>query len=275
MTTKARRPRVIGQVELLRDLDRPTGRVLLVEGVEQSYVDDVDDQHLEFEYMQHMALALDVIRPGVPVRCVHLGGGAMTMPRWINATRPGSRHLVVDLSSEVIDVARAIGLPRDCDIVEDDAVTVLPTLETAAADVVIWDLYDGPRAITAALTLEAITDMRRALASPGLLLLNISDATPFEVVRPVLAALRECFDDTALLAEPATLRGRRSGNCVLVGAAGLFLPGAALARAGAAAWVRARLLADAELEAFIGAAVPATTASPLPMPDERKGRAFL
>jgi hypothetical protein len=43
-------------VELLRDLDRPTGWVLLVDGVEQSYVDVVDPTHLEFEYMQHMAI---------------------------------------------------------------------------------------------------------------------------------------------------------------------------------------------------------------------------
>jgi hypothetical protein len=276
MTTKVKRPRVIGQVELLRDLDRPTGRVLLVEGVEQSYVDDVDDEHLEFEYMQHMALALDVVLPQrTALRCVHLGGGAMTMPRWVNATRPGSQHVVVEMSPDVVEVARAIGLPANCDVIEDDAVRALSTLATGEADVVIWDLYDGPRAVTSALTLEAITDMHRALSTTGLLLLNVSDATPFDVVRPVLAALRECFDDIGLLAEPSTLRGRRSGNCVLIGARGQTLPSAALAKAGASAWVRASLLAGADLESFIGSAVPATTASPLPMPDARKGRAFL
>lgn len=276
MTTKIKRPRVIGQVELLRDLDRPTGRVLLVEGVEQSYVDDVDDEHLEFEYMQHMALALDVIgRERVPIRCVHLGGGVLTMARWINATRPGSRHVVVEMSPAVIDVARAIGLPANCDVVLGDAMTVLPTLPAADADLVIWDLYDGPRAVTTALTLEAISDMSRALKPSGLLLLNVSDMAPFDVVRPVLAALQKCFDDVVLLAEPSTLRGRRSGNCVLVGAQETALPHPALARAGAAALVRASLLADDELAGFIGAAVPATLATPLPKPDARKGRAFL
>ena len=275
MTTKVKRPRVIGQVELLRDLDRPTGRVLLVQGVEQSYVDDVDDEHLEFEYMQHMALALDVIRPATPLSCVHLGGGAMTMARWINATRPGSRHVVVEMSADVIDVARAIGMPANCDVIVDDAMHALPTLATGDADVVIWDLYDGPRAVTSALTLEAVTDMHRALSKPGLLLLNVSDATPFDVVRPVLAALRELFDDVALLAEPTTLRGRRSGNCVLVGATGMTLPSAELATAAATAWVRASLLADLDLERFIGSAVPATADAPLPVPDARKGRAFL
>jgi len=276
MSTNVKRPRVIGQVELLRDLDRPTGRVLLVEGVEQSYVDDVDDEHLEFEYMQHMAIAIDAIRPEhSPLNCLHLGGGALTMPRWVNATRPGSHHVVVEMSSDVLDVARAVGMPQNCDVVEDDAVLVLPRLPSAAADVLIWDLYDGPRAVTAALALEAITDMRRTLTTPGLALLNVSDAAPFEVVRPVLAALRTCFDDVAMLAEPSTLRGRRSGNCVLVGVSGVEIPVDPLARAGVAAWVRARLVAGTELDAFIGAAVPATAAEPLPAPDARKGRAFL
>lgn len=276
MTTKTKRPRVIGPVELLRDLDRPTGRVLLVEGVEQSYVDDVDDEHLEFEYMQHMALVLDVIAPKrEPIRCVHLGGGVLTMARWINATRQGSQHVVVEMSPAVIDVARALGLPANCDVVLGDAMMVLPTLPTADSDVVIWDLYDGPRAVTTALTIEAISDMSRVLKPSGLLLLNVSDMVPFDVVRPVLAALEKCFDDVALMAEPSTLRGRRSGNCVLVGVHGMALPHAALARAGAAALVRASLLVGDELTGFIGAAVPATLATPLPKPDARKGRAFL
>ena len=269
-------PRVIGRIELLRDLDRPTGRVLLVEGVEQSYVDDVDDEHLEFEYMQHMALALDVIRPDhKPLRCVHLGGGAMTMARWLNATRPGSHHVVVEASAPIVEVAASVGLPANTDVVVDDAVAVLPTLPPGQNDLVIWDLYDGPRAVTAALTLEAITAMHGLLDVSGLLMLNVSDAVPFDVVRPVAAALLRCFGDVVLLAEPATLRGRRSGNCVLVANKDVGLPVADLTRAGASAWVRAAVVADEQLDSFTGSAVPATADNPLPLPDARKGRAFL
>lgn len=266
--------RAASRVELLRDLDRPTGRVLMVAGVEQSYVDD-DPTHLEFEYMQHMALVLDIERPGrVPVRALHLGGGALTMPRWLAATRPGSPQLAIESSTEVLEVVQDLA-PVACEIRVDDAVTAVESLPAGETDVVIWDLYDGPRAITAGLTLEVIVAMRRTLADGGIALLNVSDMTPFDVVRPVLAALRKCFDDVVLLAEPSTLRGRRSGNCVLVGRVGRTLAHDALARAGAAAPVRATVLVNGKLDQFVGDIKPATIADPLPLPDPRRGRAFL
>jgi spermidine synthase len=267
-----RRPRV----ELLRDLDRPTGWVLLVDGVEQSYVDDVDGAHLEFEYMQHMAIVADAVHPAPrPLSAVHLGGGALSLPRWLNATRPGSRHCVVESSTEVLEVASQFVDIAACDIVVDDAVHALSAMSRSRADVVIWDLYDGPRAVTAALTVEVLTDMRRLLKPRGLALLNVSDAKPFEVVGPVLAGLRAVFDDVLLLAEPTTLRGRRSGNCVLAATLDVPLPVAAISRAAAGAPVRASVVAGADLAVVIGDAVPATTDSPLPLPDRSRGRAFL
>ena len=267
-------PRPFGRVELLRDLDRPTGRVLLVDGVEQSYVDD-DPTHLEFEYMQHMALVLDAVLPGrSAVRAVHLGGGALTMPRWISATRPDSRQLAVEASDAVLDVVRGLA-PVACEVIVADAVDAMAELPAGDADVVIWDLYDGPRAVTSALTIESITAMRQVLDEHGLLLLNVSDAKPFDVVRPVLAAMRTCFDDLVLLAEPATLRGRRSGNCVLAGIVDDVLPREALVRAGAAAPVRATVVEGDALAEMVGDAKPATKADPLPPPDPRRGRAFL
>jgi hypothetical protein len=268
-------PRPVARVELLRDLDRPSGRVLLVDGVEQSYVDDADPTHLEFEYMQHMALVVDAVRPRPDsLTAVHLGGGALTMARWLAATRPGSRQVAVESSDDVLETLRELA-PVVCELVIDDALHALERITPCDADVVIWDLYDGPRAVTLALTIEALRGMRRLLTDRGVLVLNVSDATPFDVVRPVLAAVHACFDDVVLLAEPGTLRGRRSGNCVLVGAVGFSLPTRALVRAGAAAPVRASVLAGANLSAFIGSAVPATTADPLPPPDPARGRAFL
>lgn len=267
-------PRAVSRVELLRDLDRPTGQVLLVDGVEQSYVDD-DPAHLEFEYMQHMALVLDVVWPGAaPLRAVHLGGGALTMPRWLAATRPGSQQLAVERSHDVLATTRELAAVA-CDVVVGDAVQAVGTMPAGESDLVIWDLYDGPRAVTQGLTLECVVAMRRLIGTGGLVVLNVSDVSPFEVVRPVLAALRTCFDDVTLLAEPSTLRGRRSGNCVLVGRVGDVVPSEPLTRAGAAAPVRATVLAGAVLDEFVGDVKPATVADPLPLPDPRRGRAFL
>lgn len=275
MTRRQRVERIRRTVELLRDLDRSSGWVLLVDGVEQSYVDVHDATHLEFEYMQHMAIVIDAVheRPH-PLRSLHLGGGAMAMPRWVAATRPGSRQVVVESAADVLSAIAPLGAVDGSTLVVADAADQLAATRAGSVDLLIWDLYDGPRAVTATLTVDGIADMRTVLAPGGLLLLNVSDMVPFDVVRPVLAALLVAFDDVLLLAEPTTLRGRRSGNCVLA-AGRATLPVAKVSRRAAGAAVRGRTLAGETLRKFVADAVPPTDAHPLPPPDEASGRAFL
>src|SRR4051794_39133849 len=76
--------------ELLRDLERDSGWTLMVDGAEQSYVDVEDATHLEFEYMQHMALVIDaVFDDEQTLSALHLGGGACTLPECLAPTNPG------------------------------------------------------------------------------------------------------------------------------------------------------------------------------------------
>jgi hypothetical protein len=151
-------------------------------------------------------------------------------------------------------------------------------LEGAAAesfDLIVWDLYDGPRAVTSSLTRATVERMGAVLSGPhGLLVLNVSDRAPFDVVRGTVAALQEVFADTLVLAEPSTLRGRRSGNCV-VAAAWSDLPVAEIATAAAAAPVRGRVVEGANLVEFVADAPVPTDDAPLPPPDESRGRGFL
>src|SRR5437763_1805505 len=216
MSRQSRVSRLRRTVELLRDLDRPTGWVLLVDGVEQSYVDVEDPLHLEFEYMQHMAIVIDAVDPRPDaLHALHLGGGAMAMPRWMAATRPGSTQVVVESSQEVLDATAPLGEVGACTLLVGDAMTAAATQPPGGVELLVWDLYDGPLAVTSSLTVSSITVMHRLLAPGGLLVLNVSDVMPFDVVRPVVAALQAEFADVLLVAEPSTLRGRRSGNCVL------------------------------------------------------------
>lgn len=263
------------KVELLKDLDRPGGWTLMAGGAEQSYVDIDEPAHLEFEYMQHIALVVDATYDeGEPLDVVHLGGGALTMPRWFAATRPGSRQVVFEASQQILDAVRPLGPVPNCEVRHGEAVDGIAGLAPASIDVAVWDLYDGPRAVTAALDLAALWLLRRVLRPQGIAVLNVSDVVPFAVVRPVLAGLRAVTDEVVLLAEPATLRGRRSGNCVLAGGPS-SLPIARILRAAAAAPTKARVVAGDAMADFVGAAVPATADAPLPQPDEASGRAFL
>src|SRR5690242_15338252 len=87
-----------GLAELVPDRDRGTAWTLLLDGAPQSYVDLADPAYLEFEYVRRMAAAIDLIAPpGQPLRALHLGGGGLTLPRYVAATRPGSPQRAVEI----------------------------------------------------------------------------------------------------------------------------------------------------------------------------------
>lgn len=105
--------RAADRLELVADPARPGGRTLLAAGVEQSYVDVSDPRHLHFEYVRRMAAGADLAAPaGRPLDVLHLGGGALTLPRYLAATRPGSAQLVVERDRAVVElVTRELPAP--------------------------------------------------------------------------------------------------------------------------------------------------------------------
>ncbi|MYW28536.1 spermidine synthase-like protein, partial [Streptomyces sp. SID2119] len=80
-----------GTARLLPDVDRDRAWLLTVDEAPQSYVDLDDPTYLEFEYVRRLAHVLDCAAPeDAPLDVLHLGGGALTLPRYVAATRPGS-----------------------------------------------------------------------------------------------------------------------------------------------------------------------------------------
>src|SRR5215208_8409348 len=140
-----RTPVLGGSAELLADADRDGSWMLLVNGTPQSHVDLDDPTHLEFEYVRRMGHVLDLAaEPGAAIDVVHLGGGALTLPRYVAVTRPGSRQRVVEIDQPLTDLVRThLPLPRNARIRvrADDARVGLTALRTARADVVICDVF--------------------------------------------------------------------------------------------------------------------------------------
>ena len=80
-----------GVAELAGDPDRPRAWTLLVDGIPQSHVDLDDPQYLEFGYMRRLGHLIDLAAPaGEPVRVLHLGGGGLTLARYVAAIYPAS-----------------------------------------------------------------------------------------------------------------------------------------------------------------------------------------
>lgn len=249
-----------GVVELLRDPSRPSAVTVFINDAESSYVDLADPHHLEFEYMQQMTAVLDQVGPPppAPLRAVHLGGAGCALPRALDAARPGSTQLVVEIDAELARLSRVwFDLPRAprLRIRVGDARDALATLVPGAWDVIVRDVFAGIEVPSHVRTVGAAQEARRALAPQGLYLVNLTDRPPLTTARTEVATLREVFPHVALIADPAILRGRRYGNVVLVGSEEPILT-TGLERALRGLPLPVRLVGGAELATFAGSHLP-------------------
>ncbi|MFZ5871796.1 MAG: fused MFS/spermidine synthase, partial [Actinomycetota bacterium] len=152
------------------------------------------------------------------------GGGALTVPRWLAATRPGSDQVVLEIDAAVLDLVRAeLGTPPGTRLVEGDARVTLTALPTASADLVVGDAFGSVAVPWHLATTQAAQQVRRVLRPGGLYVLNVIDRGDLALLRAEVATLRQVFGDVAVLAEPGTTRPGAEGaggNVVLLAARG-------------------------------------------------------
>jgi len=250
------------------------GYELEVDGTPQSHVDPDDPTHLHFEYVARMGAVIDRLRlPGQPITAIHLGGGALTLPRYIAHTRPGSRQQVVELEQPLIDLVRAeLPLPRDAQVRVriGDARTVaakLPAGLQGAADLVVSDVFAGAQTPAHLTTVEYYRVLAGLLAPDGVLLVNVADGAGLAFARRQVATVRAVLPEVIVLAEVQTLKGRRFGNLVIAASAAP-LPVEWLPRLMAAGPHPAKVAQGDEIDAFARGAAVVTdadaSASPKP-----------
>lgn len=259
-------PTSLGTARLLREPGAPHRVTLLLGGTESSHLDLLDPAHLEFEYMQQMVAVLDAVRPPGPVRALHLGAAACTLPRALEARRPGSTQLAVELDEVLATLVRTwFDLPRAprLRIRSGDARAVLETMPADRWDVVVRDVFDHAVVPRHVRTVEAAAHVRRVLSPGGLYLLNLADHPPLHQARAEVATLSEVFGNVAAVADPAILRGRRYGNVVLA-ATDAPLPAARLARDLLRLPLPVRLLDGEDMVTFRGDVPPVHDPVPVP-----------
>ncbi|NEB01189.1 fused MFS/spermidine synthase [Streptomyces sp. SID13726] len=263
-----------GFAKLMPDVDRERAWLLTVDGAPQSYVDLDEPEHLEFEYVRRLGHVLDGIgEAGRALDVVHLGGGALTLPRYVAATRPGARQDVVEADRGLLElVVERLPIPEGAGIAlhADDARGWLEKAPEGSADVLVADVFGGSRVPAHLTSLEYAREAARVLRGDGVYLANLADSAPFGFLRSQLANFAQVFEELVLIAEPAVLRGRRFGNAVLV-AAHQPLDTAALARRTAADAFPARVEHGVGLRKFIAGARPVRDADAVASPEPPDG----
>jgi spermidine synthase len=196
--------------------------VLSIGGSEQSHVNLAHPEEIFYEYLRRIGHLVDLAAPpGVPVKALHLGAGALTLARYIQATRPGSQQYAVELERELLDfVLRQLPLPEGTDLltITGDAREALGELDPGLMfDVVILDIFSGPEAPAHIASAEFYREVRARLGPRGVLVVNVGDEPGLTLVRSQVAAMRQAMADVAAFAEAGMFQGRYPGNIILAG----------------------------------------------------------
>ena len=254
----------------------PGSFTLVVDGTPQSHVNMDNPAELFFEYIQRMGHVIDQIgMPGQPITAVHLGAGAFTLPRYIEATRPGSRQQVVEIESDLVDFVRK-ELPwsprAQIKVRHGEARAVLgkvPAGLRGSVDLLVIDIFSGARTPAHVTSLEFYTEAVSLLSDEGIVLVNVADGPGLAFAKAATSTLASVVADVALLAETQILKGRRFGNVVLVGSRSP-LPLEWMPRILAGGPHPAKVVAGGELRDFIAGAPIVTDATAIQSPPPAK-----
>lgn len=250
---------------------------LIVDGTPQSHVNLEQPSDLFFEYVRRIGNVIDELAPpGAALTALHLGAGALTLPRYIAATRPGSKQQVIELEPELVDLVRAHApLPKRAQIRirygdARERAAKLPSGMHEHTDLIVADLFSGAQTPAHVTSVEFFSLLAPLLSPNGMLVANVTDGPPLRFARAQAATLEHVLGHVAIFAEPQVLKGKRFGNLIMVAARHPLSRDWANRVLAGGPHPAAVILGD-ELQRFIGQTPPTfdTTATDSPKPGKR------
>ena len=248
---------------VVTDQDRASGRVLMLDGAPHSYVDLNDPTYLDWDYAKAVASVIDTEYPeGEPLRVYHIGGGGLTLPRYIERVRPGTSSLVSEIDPGVVKIDnKQFGLESGSgiEVRVEDARLGLGQLADDSRDLVLGDAFGGVSVPWHLTTRETVREIARVLTDQGIYVINLLDYGPLAFARAEVATLADTFDHVALATEIDTLtNGEKAGGNLVVVASDAPLNIAPIAGRIAERGADWAVIAGSELAAWTGDAAVLT-----------------
>lgn len=200
----------------LEEAEEASGRILVLDGEHNSFVDLDNPLNLgSFRYTRWIAEGINALgKPAQPLRAVFVGGGGFTLPRWLAATRPGSRSNVLEVDGQLVDFDRkhlGLGTSPALRVTVGDARLTMRREPSHSTDFVVGDAFSGLTIPWQLMTVQWLHEVRRVLKPGGLYALNIIDLRPLALLRAESATLLKVFKNLRLVT-PAGEDGRPAGD---------------------------------------------------------------
>ena len=181
-----------------RDIEDREVRVLYLDALVHSYVDNDDPLFLHYSYEKVFGdLATMMAHNDPELDTLFIGGGGYTMPKFMEELFPGTNLEVVEIDPEVTQVAHEyLALPPDTSIVTypEDARTKLQQLPKGKYEFVVGDAFNDVSVPYHLTTLEFNEMVRGLLSDDGVYAINVVDRMySGRFLRSVVNTLQQSF----------------------------------------------------------------------------------
>ncbi len=206
-------------VGIVSSPEEPGGYNLLLDDGYESFVAN-NPKLLAYPYTRWIGDAIDGMSPSrAPLKGVFIGGGGLTLPRWLEATRPGSHSEVLEIDGEMVHfIEDRVGLhesPRFHVLIGDARINMLK-VPSHSADFVVGDAFSNDSVPWHLTTTKWMREVKRVLKPGGMYAMNVIDYLPLEMLKAEAATLLDTFRDVRLISIADEGGRPLGGNAILL-----------------------------------------------------------
>jgi len=200
------------------DDGNPSARSLYLDGLRHAYVDFDDPTNLDIRYIRLFADVADAL-PAGPLDTLHIGGGGISFPRYLEQTRAGGFDTVLEIDGALVDLVEdELGLESrpSLDIRVGDARLALGDFGDGRFDLVIGDAFASRSVPWHLTTREFLSEVDRVMSDDAIYAMNVIDGGAFAFARAELATLAQVFAHVQVVLPSDGLPERGGTNLVLI-----------------------------------------------------------
>lgn len=210
--------------ELIHHGGPPPQWVLVIDGALHSSISYEDPSKMYFDYTKRLSSLVESLFSGWDtISTLHLGAGALSMARYIEATRPGSTQVAVEIEPDLYDFVESV-VPfvnkENIQLIVGDAKDFVEDANKDFKnlfDLVIVELFLGSETTTDITTLEFFRSVKGLLSTNGVIVLNVVDSGNYDIAASKGALIEDVFGVSKFVVDLEEIKINALSNILVVG----------------------------------------------------------